>query len=172
MFVDLYLTAFLSPLSGPVFLIPLVACMVGLAAILLLVLCITTRRYKSKDSTTSEQQHLAGYFSKTRNNWIRKRREKHLCRKDRNNLSKSTKNCSPTELTDLEPGPSGSCSAPTSPSPEPGEVQDIDISDNRILAGVRDAWRRQHDVEVSLQKPDVVSVDLHSDSNCGGGFVA
>ena len=153
------------------FLIPLVACMVGLAAVLLLVLCVTTRRYRSKDSTNTEQQHLAGYFTKTRNTWHRKRRDKNLCRKDRNNLSKNSKNSSPTELTDLEPGPSGSCSAPTSSSPEPCDEQDIDISDNRILAGVRAAWRRQHEVEESLQKSEVVSIDLHAESN-GGGFIA
>ena len=139
--------------------------MVGLAALLLLVLCITTRRYKSKDSTSSEQQHLTGYFTKTRNTWNRKRREKNLCRKDRNNLNKSTKNNSPTELTDLEPGPSSS--ARMSFSPEPSDEQDIDVCDNRILAGVRAAWRRQHEVEESLQKPDVVSIDLHSEDSRG-----
>ena len=151
------------------FLIPLVACMVGLAAILLLVLCITTRRYRSKDSTSSEQQHLTGYFTKTRNTWSRKRRDKNLCRKDRKNLTKCNKNSSPTELTDLEPGPSGS--TPTSSLSESIDEQDMEISDNRILAGVRAAWRRQHEIEEHLQKPDVVSIDLPSESNHGGGFM-
>lgn len=138
------------------FLIPLVACMVGLAAILLLVLCITTRRYRSKDSTSAEQHHLAGYLTKTRSSWHRKRRDKNC------------KHSTPTELTDLEPGPSASFSAPSSSSPDPCDGPDTDISDSRILSGVRAAWQRQHEVEESFQKTDVVNiVDQHSDSERG-----
>ena len=137
--------------------------MVGLAAILLLVLCITTRRYRNKDPNNTQP----GYFTKTRNNWHRKRRDKNLCKQDRGNLSKLSKDSSPTELTDLGPSTSGPSSSCLSSSPEPCDDQDIEISDNRILAGVRAARQMQRQVEESLQKPDTVDFDIQPESDPG-----
>lgn len=140
--------------------------MVGLAAILLLVLCITTRRYRNKDPNNTQP----GYFTKTRNNWHRKRRDKNLCKQDRG-LSKLSKDSSPTELTDLGPSTSGPSSSCSSSSPEPCDDQDIEISDNRILAGVRAARQMQRQVEESLQKPDTVDFDIQPDSDPGDFIV-
>ncbi|XP_065063187.1 protein jagged-1b-like isoform X2 [Rhopilema esculentum] len=147
--------------QGPVFLIPLVACMVGLAAILLLVLCITTRRYRAKEPDSSDEQHLASYFTKTRNSWHRKRRDKNLCRKEKNTLKSTAKNSSPTELTGLGP----SCSSAGNSSLDPYDDQDIDVSDNRLLAGVRAARLVQREAEDSMEKPDMINIDLPSDTD-------
>eukprot|EP00794_Sanderia_malayensis_P020295 gene20295-22282_t len=140
--------------KGAGFLIPLVACLVAFAALLLVILCITTRRHRNKEIEHTEQtrdKEESGYFAKTRNNWQRKRRDKNVCRKSKNILNKSTRTTNtPTELTDLGPEISSSSNSSCS-SPEPYEESN-ESNDNRIVASVRAAKYVQQQIEESLRQ--------------------
>ena len=149
--------------SGPVFLIPLVACLVGLAAVLLAVLCICTRKYRKKDPLKGQQN--VGYFTKTRNTLYPKHSDKNVSNEERDIIPKiaKTNSSSPTELTDLE-GVTSSSSPSPSFSPEPGDELERELNDNRILASIRAAKYVQKEVEKTLQKPDTVNHKLHRNS--------